>query len=74
MIRFLLSFGLLTLLAFAGCTPSSGGATRTNDDTAAPGAGTASLTWPIGKSERQPSDNDVNSARSGPVPPARSDE
>jgi hypothetical protein len=61
---------LLISTGLAGCTPSSGGATRDPSDEASPGAGTASMSWDLsGRRERTPSDSEIDSIRSGPMPP-----
>jgi hypothetical protein len=64
---------LLMTAALAGCMKSSGGATRDPSDEASPGAGTASMSWDLsGRRERTPSDSEIDSIRSGPMPPPSS--
>ena len=55
----------------AGCAPSGGGAARDTDPESPPGSGRASMSWDVsGQRHRSPSQSDIDSARTGPMPPA----
>lgn len=65
---------LLVSTIAAGCAPQSGQSSRDPDEQAVPGAGTASLSWDIGSRDRQPTEGEIQTLRSGPTPPARNGE